>query len=61
MMQATRSFSRDSRLRCSTHAFAREKRWWKAHAHRTNRRAARVAIRCGREPQDKLLTGWAIV
>uniref|UniRef100_A0A6H1ZJI6 Uncharacterized protein n=1 Tax=viral metagenome TaxID=1070528 RepID=A0A6H1ZJI6_9ZZZZ len=59
-MQITRSFSRDSRLRCSTHTLVREKRWWKAHIHRTNRRAARVAIRCDQEPQDRLLTGWVI-
>lgn len=47
--------------RCSTNSSRKTLHWMKAHAHRTHRRAAREAIRTGREVNGKpRLTSWDI-
>jgi hypothetical protein len=49
-------------LRCNTRSFRKTLRWMKAHAHRSYRRAAKQAVRTGREINEKpRLTDWDIV
>lgn len=50
------------RYRCSTRSFRKTLRWMKASAHRAYRRAARQAMKAGREVNEKpRLTGWDII
>ncbi|WP_200255089.1 hypothetical protein [Thiococcus pfennigii] len=61
-MAIVTKLNRAKRYRCSTRSLRETLRWMKAHAHRAYRRAARQAIRAGREINEKpRLTEWDII
>ena len=61
-MSNVTKLSKAKSLRCNTRSFRKTLKWMKSHAHRTYRRAAKQAIRSGREVNEKpRLTDWNII
>lgn len=54
--------NKDKNYRCKTRSFRKTLRWMKASAHRAYRRAAKQAVKSGRDVNEKpRLTGWDII
>ena len=54
--------NKDKKYRCKTCSFRKTLRWMKTHAQRAYRRAAKQAVKSGRDVNEKpRLTGWDII
>lgn len=53
--------NKGKRVRCKTRSFRKTLAWLKSYAHRSYRRAAKQAVKSGRDVNEKpRLTGWDI-